>query len=147
LFGDGTNFLNNTGQIRGDTYGIYLNGLTGEAPRIVNAGTIIGQLQGAIIAENGHRLNVTNSGTLAGHVEGRSADQADRVINNGTIRGDVKLGSGIDVYQGNGLVTGTVSGEAGNDTLTGGRSADRLNGGDGNDKLFGALGNDNLTAG
>jgi len=53
-------------------------------------------------------------------VEGTSTDQADRLINNGTVRGNVNLESGADLYQGLGLVTGSVFGKAGNDTLADG---------------------------
>src|SRR4029079_5281484 len=75
------------------------------------------------------------------------ANLSDSVVNNGHIIGDVKLGSGIDTYRGTGAVSGVVSGEAGNDTLTGGISADRLDGGTENDKLAGGLGKDTLTGG
>lgn len=78
---------------------------------------------------------------------GASAGLTDIVTKNGRIVGDVKLESGIDVYQGTGVVTGTVFGEGGNDSLSGGNSADRLNGGNKNDTLNGRFGIDTLTGG
>jgi hypothetical protein len=119
ILGDGTNSISNFGNIRGEIMGIWLSGIAGAAPAIFNAGTIVGR-QASIFADGGHRLNVTNTGTLVGNVEGASIDQPDRVINNGTVRGSVNLQSGADLYQGLGIVAGTVFGQVGNDTLIGG---------------------------
>jgi Ca2+-binding RTX toxin-like protein len=147
--------ISNSGEIRGDQFGIVMEGAAGAAPVIVNSGTIIGRLN-SIMAQGGDRLNVTNTGALVGSVAGTSLNQADKVINNGTVSGNVSLGSGIDLYQGTGSVSGYVNGEGGNDTLTGGALADRFNGGSevdlltgngGNDVLIGVAGNDTLAGG
>jgi serralysin len=156
--------ITNSGEIWGDANGIHMNNAAGAAPVIVNSG-VIGARFSSIVATDGDRLNVTNYGTLNGHVNAIGADLTDSVVNNGRIIGNVNLGSGIDVYRGTGIVTGTVSGEAGNDALAGGNAGDRLDGGTendtltgnggndtllgqaGNDTLFGGLGNDSLTGG
>lgn len=57
--------INNSGEIHGDVYGIWLQSALGAAPVIVNTGTIDGGLD-SILAELGDRLNVTNSGLLSG---------------------------------------------------------------------------------
>jgi Ca2+-binding RTX toxin-like protein len=138
--------ITNSGEIAGDTNGIHMQFGVGAAPVIVNTGTITGRAS-SIVATDGDRLNVTNSGTLNGNVVATSAGQTDVVTNNGRIVGNVSLGSGNDLYRGVGNVTGTVLGEAGIDTLSGGNGIDRLNGGIGNDTLNGGLGIDNLTGG
>ena len=100
----------------------------GAAPVIVNSGIIKGGMN-AILAENGDRFNVTNSGQIIGNVRGTSANQSDTVVNSGTVSAAVFLGTGADTYSGFGTVAGGVFGEAGNDTLSGGNGSDRLVGG------------------
>jgi Ca2+-binding RTX toxin-like protein len=138
--------ITNSGTISSDERGIWLLNVTGAAPTIVNTGTISGRLH-AIIAESGDRLDVTNSGALVGDVTGLSDGQSDSVINAGTISGNVRLGTGSDLYSGTGVVSGTVFGEDGNDSLSGGASLDRLSGGLGNDTLSGNTGSDLLDGG
>jgi Ca2+-binding RTX toxin-like protein len=156
--------IRNSGEIRGDANGIHLQFAQNAAPAIVNSGVITGRAN-SIVATDGDRLNVTNTGTLDGDVIATSAGLADSVKNDGQIFGDVWLGSGIDEYRGTGIVSGIVFGQSGNDTLQGGSFADRFNGGSeadtltgnggndilngtsGNDKLFGGLGIDNLSGG
>jgi Ca2+-binding RTX toxin-like protein len=138
--------INNSGEIRGDLHGLWLLNALGAAPVVVNSGTIVGRTN-SILALNGDRLNVTNSGALIGNVTATSTNQSDKLINNGTVTGNVSLGSGIDLYQGSGSVSGIVSGEDGNDDLVGGNLADRLNGGNNDDRLTGGLGNDTLDGG
>jgi Ca2+-binding RTX toxin-like protein len=155
----------NSGEIHGDIYGMWLTGgIGGASPAIVSTGTIEGKLD-SLLAEGGDRLNVINSGLLSGNVVATSAGQSDHVVNNGTIRGNVNLGPGNDSFSGIGAVSGSVSGEGGNDRLSGGASVDRLigalgndtllgnaggdllNGGDGNDSIFGGAGADMLAGG
>jgi Ca2+-binding RTX toxin-like protein len=135
--------ITNAGLIDSEQHGIWLLNGFGAAPVIVNSGTISG-LVNAILAEAGDRLNVTNTGTLDGHVRGTSAGQIDKLVNDGKVIGSVFLGSGNDSYSGTGTVSGNIFGEGGNDSLTGGGSADRLMGGGGNDTLNGGAGNDLL---
>lgn len=138
--------ITNSGEIRSEANGIHMQFAVGAAPIVVNSGVIIGEAD-SIIATDGDRLNVTNTGTLQGHVVGVSAGLSDSVTNNGTIIGDVKLGSGSDTSQGTGVVTGTVFGEDGNDSLSGGNAVDRLNGGNHDDTMNGGRGNDSLDGG
>ena len=133
--------ISNSGEIWGDANGIHMEGAQGAAPVIFNSG-VIGARFSSIIATGGDRLNVANTGTLQGNVVGTSAGLSDVVVNDGTIIGNVSLGTGFDVYRGTGVVTGTVFGEDGNDSLSGGAAIDRLDGGIGNDTLMGNGGND-----
>lgn len=72
---------------------------------------------------------------------------ADGVVRNGTVFGDMLVGTGgEDVL--NGLNGNDVSmGLGGNDTLSGGNGNDHLEGGDGSDALFGDNGNDTMLGG
>jgi Ca2+-binding RTX toxin-like protein len=147
--------IKNAGLIESEQHGIWLLNATGAAPVIINSGIISGEVN-SILAADGDRLNIDNSGQLIGHVRGTSADLVDKVVNTGSIKGSVFLGSGADRYTGiaeiddvlvSGKVSGTVFGQAGNDTLSGGNKVDRLDGGSGNDRLNGAGGRDTLNGG
>ncbi|MFT3953323.1 MAG: calcium-binding protein [Piscinibacter sp.] len=135
--------ITNTGTISSDEKGVWLLNATGAQPVITNSGTIKGGTH-SILAESGDRLMVTNTGQLIGDVVGTSINQRDLVDNNGSITGNVRLGSDSDTYRGTGTVSGTVFGEDGDDTLAGGLGADRLHGGNGSDRLTGNGGNDRL---
>jgi Ca2+-binding RTX toxin-like protein len=139
--------ISNSGEIIGDANGVHMQFGVGAAPTIFNTGVITGRGGNSIIATDGDRLNLTNYGTLNGHVTALSAGLADSVFNNGRIVGNVNLGSGNDVYRGVGSVSGTVSGEAGNDALSGGNGADKLDGATENDTLIGNGGGDTLIGG
>ena len=94
-----------------------------------------GSVTGTVITYGGGDT-VVNRGTVVGNITTLSG--ADRVDNNrGHVEGDVNLGSENDIYIGKtGLVTGTVSGEDGNDTLIGNATEeDTFNGGSGIDTL------------
>ena len=133
---------------------------------VFNSGVISGPT--AIFMDDnpfGFALLLTNAtgGTISGQI--LLAGAADTITNDGTIDGDVYLGSGADRFHGtNGTVTGTIfggdgadriavghaggaNGDAGNDTLTGSNGADFLLGGTGRDALIGGGGADNLTGG
>jgi Ca2+-binding RTX toxin-like protein len=147
--------INNSGEIRSDGSGIELNTEGVVTTLIVNTGTIIGRSH-AIHAHGDGRLDVTNAGALLGNVTATSVNLSDKLINNGSVTGNVSLGTGVDLYQGTGSVSGFVNGEGGSDTLIGGASADRLNGGSevdlltgngGSDTLVGAAGTDTLAGG
>ncbi len=83
--------------------------------------------------------------------------QGITVTNSGTIVGNVQLGLGNDLYDGeNGSLGGTVFGYAGNDTIKGGSGAetilggygaDTISGGGGADRIDGGPGSDSLTGG
>ena len=71
-----------------------------------------------------------------------------RLVNHGSILGEVRFYTGDDLYDGRtGFVGGTVYGNGGNDTLLGGNGAERLEGGFGGDILSGGNGLDVLVGG
>ena len=138
----------NDGTIAG-IYGIILDG---EAPTVINRGTILGtqvgvKLTGGFAAEEGGILH--NAGVIAGDggglawaaVIGTSDD--DEVGNTGSILGPLVLNEGDDLHDGRGgRLTGLVRGDIGADTLIGGKGADTLIGGNGGDVLVGGTGAD-----
>ena len=79
----------------------------------------------AIIASEGG-LVVKNEGLLVGDITAGGTDTNDKVVNKGTIRGDVHLGSGDDVFKSKDGKAGYVSGDEGNDTLIAGSKKDKL---------------------
>jgi Ca2+-binding RTX toxin-like protein len=132
---------------------------------ILNAGStgdITVTANGTTSSVVGAGIAVTNLGTGTTTVTVQAAVEgvtgvlneagAATVINNGSITGTggtaVSLGDGNDIYDGrNGLLSGEVMGDAGEDTLTGGSSIDYLDGGSENDTLDGGGGNDVLNGG
>jgi Ca2+-binding RTX toxin-like protein len=87
---------------------------------------------------------------LTGVAEAENGDDSKsvRVVNRGTILGDVLLNVGDDLFDGrSGTVGGTISGFAGHDRLTGGLGDDAIEGGWGNDLLDGGPGGDLLSGG
>ena len=66
-------------------------------------------------------------------------DGADKVINSGTIMGDVSLGGSDDFYDalGIGVVGGTIFGGSGDDTIQGTGANAAIDGGEGNDLING----------
>lgn len=95
---------------------------------------------------------VTVQATVEGVIGVLDEGLASTVINNGSITGTsgtaVSLGAGNDTYDGrNGLITGEVTGDAGEDTLIGGGGVDYLDGGSEDDTLDGGEGNDILNGG
>ena len=101
---------------------------------------------------NGGNLWLENSGRIEGRIElnvnpNGGPAREDILLNDGTITGDVSMGSGRDIFQGqNGTQDGTIFGGDGGDWLSGGSGRDRLNGGNGDDVLQGG-GGDTLTGG
>lgn len=70
--------------------------------------------------------------------DGTDPNSVQTIINSGKMVGDVLFGTGNDVYDGSdGRVSGVVSGDAGDDSLTGGNKSDRLAGDAGRDELTG----------
>lgn len=111
-----------------------------------NSGTILVGNAGAEAALDfeGTRDAIVNSGTILGPID--TGSNTDRIVNTGTLDGDVRLGADDDSYRGrgDGLVSGTVEGGAGEDDLRGGREADDFNGGADGDTLRGNAGDDTL---
>lgn len=129
--------------------------------RVDNSGEILAtSASGSAIAADTatKEIVVVNSGQLSAPlVAVLTGGFNDRVVNSGSISGDVSLGGGDDTYRGGrGTVEGTVLGGAGEDLLRGGRDEDTLDGGadkdtlkggDGDDILLGGAGNDLLSGG
>jgi Ca2+-binding RTX toxin-like protein len=107
------------------------------------------------VAPQGYVDVLNNSGTIKGAVVLGRGD--DVIVNTGTMSGRSFLGDGNDTYDGaSGFHSGSVEGEAGNDTLTGGAGPealfgdsgdDSIAGGGGDDCIDGGSGNDTLTGG
>jgi serralysin len=145
-------FLTNTGtisatgiSIAAKSVGIQMVGVNAIAS-IINYGTISGgaSAKSYSVFSEFNDVSIVNYGALIG-----TADLGagfDKVVNSGTITGDVLLGTFDDTYQGfgNGLVTGNVDGGDGQDRLVGGALSDRFAGGLGNDVLKGGGGDDTL---
>ncbi len=111
---------------------------------LVNVGTISGV--GDLAIHTGTPAeSIQNAGVIQGDVRLNAGN--DRVVNTGQILGNVDMGTDDDTYVGSGagLVSGSVNGSAGNDTLIGGDAADNLDGGANDDRLIGRAGDDLLT--
>ena len=131
----------NSGSIRSDGTGIYMNTLPSLLTIITNTATgIISGANYAIDAEGG-RFSLTNHGLVVGGILDNAGLQ-DAVLNTGRIEGPIYLGGGKDLFNGTGGTSGPVFGGDGNDRLIGGNGNDRLHGGNGNDRLTGGPGAD-----
>ncbi len=170
-------FVTNAGDITGYT-GIFFDGIANfnSTAELTNTGTINGKAIGVATADEGSRF--LNTGTITSTIsffatvshnasdpdeehflqnDGQiiSAGFAyagglgeDRIVNTGTIIGDIRLSGGDDTYMGrSGTVDGDVEGGAGNDMLIGGAEANALKGDDGDDGLYGLGGIDELDGG
>lgn len=123
----------NSGQIMGINKGIDVD--TSGQLNLVNSGLISGATASIETTSRNDQVTNAETGILSGHVDLSSGDNTlsnhgqifgdvvttsgrDIITNSGQIDGDVSLGSGVDLFRGNGgIVTGTISGEAGNDTI------------------------------
>ena len=139
----------------GNATAIYLLNSTWEST-FINSGSIIGSV--AIEAQIspyypyysyfGGEVRITNeaSGRIVGDILLAEAD--DRIVNDGQIVGNVRLGDGNDFFDTrNGIFAGTVDAGAGRDRLFGGNGNDIFSGGDGNDRLEAGAGWDTLDGG
>ena len=109
-----------------------------------NHGTLVAR-EVAYVSNATTRDALHNFGTISGDVE--MSNTATSVLRNfGTIDGNIDLRSGFDRYVGSAgsVVTGTVSGGAGDDLLIGGNGIDIFRGGSNNDRLHGFGGDDSL---
>ncbi len=137
--------INNSGYLQG--YYLSMNGSGSSS--LMNTGTLHA---GSIYMYSDSAATLTNHGLIANEFSETSIHTslvADVVINSGTIMGDINLYDGADQYAAlnAGVVSGIVSGDNGNDTLTGGRSDDELRGGNDQDLLVGRDGDDTLLGG
>jgi hypothetical protein len=152
----GTFDINNTGSISGggNESGAFQAGILlytgGQSGTIVNSGTISGINGSGVYVpyDDDVTVDIENSGTIQASGTGRysmllgSGD--DKIVNGGKVIGDAALGSGDDDFDGRGgFMSGTVYGQAGDDTLYGSDTgADVLDGGTGYDYLNGGGGSD-----
>jgi len=114
VYGQGHS-ITNAGEIFGTDYGMFNAGTN----RVINSGTIHSNDIG--IQSNfgtGEGINlIVNKGTISGHDAAiKTGSEFDRIVNFGTIDGDVTLGSYDDTFVFKaGTVSGTVYGETGDD--------------------------------
>jgi Ca2+-binding RTX toxin-like protein len=161
--------LRNTGEITGDTYGVYIVSVGGVGRTINNSGHISGD-DLAVYIDSDAFTAIINSGVMtATHPFGNVVQQAGTgqvfIVNSGLMRGAllgagndtvantgevnvVAMGAGNDTYDGAGSIVGCfVSGEIDEDTLIGGAHDDNFDGGSENDTLSGGRGDDTLIGG
>jgi hypothetical protein len=104
------------------TYGVIVNG-TNDQVTVGSGGSIYGTSAAIQFQESGGTAKVTNSGTLTGtggtavNFLGTLAATFD---NDGTVNGNVLMGSGADnaILRSNSAVTGNIDGKGGTDKLT-----------------------------
>ena len=160
--------LNNSGMMNGYlSFALNLNLGNGQL-NLFNSGEISGPVGGIFLSSGS--LFLTNTGTIA-NISGGGAIVTngvfvDRILNTGSIFGDIDLGDGDDWIESSaGLHFGQVLDAAGadrilmgagenavfggteDDTLSGGADDDQLSGDDGIDRLFGGTGDDLLLGG
>jgi Ca2+-binding RTX toxin-like protein len=139
--------VENTGTISSSGTGIMLQLSSGSgATNIVNDGTIDVDNSAVTRSSGTESINIENNGVMRGNYALVSNNYGiDTFVNNGTIDAAILFGGGDDIYDGRaGTITGTVSGEQGQDTLIGGAGAELFHGGDQNDSLRGNGGNDRM---
>ncbi|MBO3759443.1 calcium-binding protein [Ciceribacter sp. L1K22] len=146
-------YVINEGTITGQ-YGVAVGGIAGGTTTTVqNSGSILGGASGfGIIRFTGatEKMVITNTGLIEGQYAfySNAIVAVDEITNTGTMRGNIYLDSGDDLYDGrNGRLTGTVVGGFGDDRLYGGVDNDTFYGNDGADTLKGNNGNDTLDGG
>ncbi|WP_323771421.1 calcium-binding protein [Antarctobacter sp.] len=117
------------------------------AVSLFNSGLIIGGAGTALSTGTTKVDRVTNLGQIEGNV--LLAGGNDVMVNGGTVIGNVDLGSENDLFRatGDGIVTGQVIGQTGNDTLIGANGNDNFAGLAGADLLVGHGGDDTLSGG
>jgi Ca2+-binding RTX toxin-like protein len=144
----------NDGTISGRVAGIYVNSNVSVPTRIVNHGSITGNI--AIMGDEGAGVRILrNSGHIEGTAQsyGYQGDSAnfnirDVIYNRGEMVGSVTLRGNDDSYFGaGGHLTGRLSGGSGNDELYDGVGGNIVDGGDGNDTISGGLGADTIIGG
>jgi len=156
----GQNDITNSGRIEarvtdpanaGSATAIYLHNSYQDFT-FVNSGSIIGTV--AITTSEssssyyGGALELINEagGVIMGDI--LLAEAPDRITNEGTIRGDVRLGQGRDFFDSRmGIFDGTIDAGGGHDRILMGAGAQTIDGGGGNDELFGGSGDDLLIGG
>jgi Ca2+-binding RTX toxin-like protein len=145
-------FLKNEGTLEGDSFGVIIGGSNnGTQSLIRNSGSILGKNDDGISRFGGstEQLKIINTGTIKGDefaFDANGTNAVDKIINKGTMTGDLKLDGGDDfVNSRQGKIAGTAFGGEGNDKMFGGNFNDIFEGGNGNDILRGGGGSDKLT--
>ncbi|SMX45610.1 calcium-binding protein [Maliponia aquimaris] len=147
--------VRNTGTLTSDQSAAVSN-FYDSALSLFNSGVIIGGAGVALTTGATKVDRVTNLGSIEGNV--LLAGGNDVMVNGGTVIGEVNLGADNDLFRatGDGVVTGRVIGEIGNDSLIGANGDDNfagfagedlLVGHGGDDTLFGGVNNDTLIGG
>ncbi|MEL7230878.1 MAG: calcium-binding protein [Pseudomonadota bacterium] len=118
---------------------------------IVNEGIITSVNSDAILFNSFSDARLVNSGTLNGDVVDTSSatfPTAQNLTNNGTVNGSVSLGQGNDRYDGRGgAITGLIEMGEGDDAVLVGSGDETIDGGDGNDlvRFSGAIADYDIT--
>jgi hypothetical protein len=140
------------------------NGLEIGGGTVKNSGSITATVTAILVGTDSGgaargALTLTNSGVISidpslygiGNAILIRGNFADKIVNTGTIVGDVHLGGGNDSFTStSGTLTGIVYGEDGDDTINVGSSGARVQGGEGKDtltgrgSLYGGNGDDHL---
>jgi serralysin len=145
---NGAGYLLNTGLIEGSTVGILFSDTwdSNDVHTTVNTGTISGSPDPQIAtgpnffaydaAGNMGTDRLINQGTMIGDVRfGQHA--GSNLVNSGILTGNVFLGSNGQVANSTlGTVSGLMVGGSGNDTIVGGKSGNTIVGGAGDDMLY-----------
>jgi len=129
-------YISNLGTITG-RYGINMQGDLEGVSQIFNAGIVSANIDGLYLAGPEAKV-ITNTGTIeGGRYSLHSLDTSvDRLINRGSMIGDINFGGGNDFYDGRGgTVEGTIFGGAGVDTFMPGAAAEVIDGGTEQDVL------------
>ncbi len=122
---------------------------------IENSGTLAAENGATVAIQEGVQLNgfIVNTGSIEGGaydygklaIDVSESANTVRVINEGTINGDVILSANNDIFDSSfGITNGKVDGGAGDDTLIGGSGNDILAGNTGVDTLTGGAGKDSF---
>jgi Ca2+-binding RTX toxin-like protein len=147
VFSRDAGIIHNLGRIAAKDTGIDIAPIGGEVITVTNAaGATISGTNEAIDVRTGG-LALDNRGTLLGGIQVEDGAGTVHVVNHGSIRGAVALGSGDDTFVGRGGSAVLVFGGDGNDTLVGSSKADLIFGEAGNDRVIGGAGNDILGGG
>jgi Ca2+-binding RTX toxin-like protein len=113
---------------------------------VINSGRITSADSYGILFDGSESYVLENTGIILGAsnaVFGEYAEHAITIHNTGKMFGGIDLSGNDDIYDGhNGIATGTISGEGGDDSLTGGGRDETLEGGLGHDILAGGAGAD-----
>ena len=137
-----TGIISGAPQSTGTSFYSTIQNSSGDEFYLSNSGSILADGARAVYSSAIENF-FENSGLIDGQVV---TTGVTTMTNSGTINGDVTLSGSDDSYfaRSTGLVTGSVSGGNGNDTLVGADAADRFHGGSGNDVLSGGGGDDTI---